>query len=313
MDATELLCPGDRVRPVRGLIAKKKCTFARNDGSVFPGELSGKTVNHPDGRPAFVVVSVWDMSETERRMMKQKAASMAIIGGGLAHDINNLLTSLLGNMEIAKTYLPSQEGSDDKVKLQPGNPGKVAKYINSSMDVVMEIRALAFRFADIAGYMVSKEECVELEPALGHLQDKMKKTADENHVNLEFAAGKDCAFLGDPIKSGEMLESFAVNGIEAMAESGGTLKITAWKKDKTVTIEISDTGRGIDEKAIGKIFDPYFSTKDRGTQKGMGLSLAVAHSLISMFGGDVGVRSTKGNGTVFTIHLPAAGQEDRNI
>jgi PAS domain S-box-containing protein len=330
MDASVFLPSEDKVRPVHGQIAKRVCTFIRKDGSTFSGELCGKVVNDHKGKPSFVVISVWDTTDRERSLMEQKAESATIVGSGLAHDINNMLGAVLGNVELAKSNVP-QHGMDH------ANPAKCLAYLSKAMESIMAIRGLTQMFNDISGFTVMRGERVDLEPIMGYLFDKIKDNAGKANVNLDFTGGKDCAFLGDPIKTLEMLEMFAVNAIEAMEGKGGILRIRVFKRNidaagapgdplspsrwarrdaqgrDSIMITVADTGKGMDEKTKRKIFDPYFSTKDRGSQKGMGLSLAVAHSLISIFKGDIKVNSAPGKGTTFWMRFPAAGQEDRNI
>jgi PAS domain S-box-containing protein len=329
MDASAFLPSEDKIRPVHSHIAKRVCTFIRKDGSTFPGELCGKVVNHQNGKPHFVVVSVWDTTVREKALMEQKAESTAIVGGGLAHDINNMLGAILGNVELARGNVPYSKNTQ-------ADPAKCLSYLAKAMKSIMEIRGLTQKFNDISGFTVMRDERVDLEFLMDHLFNKIKGRAEKANVKLNFMGGKDCAFLGDPIKTLEMLEIFAINAIEAMPK-GGILSIKVFKSKagstggssdplsismckrhlaqgtESVVITISDTGRGMDEKTKMKIFDPYFSTKDRGTQKGMGLSLAVAHSLIHIFKGDIGVISKPGKGTTFAMRFPAAGQENRNI
>jgi signal transduction histidine kinase len=90
-----------------------------------------------------------------------------------------------------------------------------------------------------------------------------------------------------------------LNAAEAMPE-GGRLEIKARGKDDLVTVEFTDTGGGIPESLVGKIFDPLFTTKPRG----VGLGLAVCKSIMEKHGGDIRVQSKEGEGTTFTVSLP---------
>jgi two-component system cell cycle sensor histidine kinase/response regulator CckA len=78
------------------------------------------------------------------------------------------------------------------------------------------------------------------------------------------------------------------------------------KDGKYVMISIQDHGKGIPEEDLPKLFDPYFSTKERGIQRGMGLGLSIAYSIVEKHGGDINIKSKMGNGTTVNINLPAS-------
>ena len=122
------------------------------------------------------------------------------------------------------------------------------------------------------------------------------------------------------------ISNVLVNAMEAMPQ-GGTITIQAENqvienKDKDsplplnegkyVRISIKDEGRGIPEEHLGRIFDPYFSTKERGVQKGMGLGLTTAYAVVEKHGGHIMVNSTTGVGTTVTIYLPAAEEKGKD-
>jgi signal transduction histidine kinase len=99
------------------------------------------------------------------------------------------------------------------------------------------------------------------------------------------------------------------NAVEAMKGSG-TLTIRTRKSDHCVEIDFSDTGPGIPEAILDKIFDPFFSTKDSTEGLGMGLGLAVSYGIVKNHRGDIQVTSLPGKGTTFTIRLPIPEEEE---
>ena len=105
----------------------------------------------------------------------------------------------------------------------------------------------------------------------------------------------------DPDRLNQVLLNLYLNAIDSM-ESGGDLKveISSDGKDRNVVIKVSDTGKGINRENLGKIFEPYFTTKSTGT----GLGLAIAHNIIEAMGGKITVESEKEAGTIFTVALP---------
>ena len=105
----------------------------------------------------------------------------------------------------------------------------------------------------------------------------------------------------DPDRINQILLNLYLNAIEAM-EPGGKLQIEIFDSDENsqLNIRVADTGKGIAEKDLPKIFDPYFTTKSSGT----GLGLAIAHNIVEAMGGTIEVKSEAGKGTAFTLRLP---------
>jgi PAS domain S-box-containing protein len=297
MDATMLLSDIGRIMPqANDPIVESMGHYRRKDGSSFPGEFCGKIIRDRKGEPSFMAISVWDITERERKYMKRKAESVSIVAGGIAHDINNLLGGVVGYMELVRETGTAQDGKSPKF----------SSYVDKALSSAMEISALIQRFSTISGFAVRRDERVRLDHAASQVEKRLGEMARAKKASLQAHAGSDCAMLGDQSKVEELLEILATNAIESLPEAGGKVSISAHRKLNMVTVTVSDTGKGIDEKIISKVFDPYFSTKPRGAQKGMGLSLAVAHSLVTLFRGDIGLQSKKGEGTTFIMTFPAA-------
>jgi signal transduction histidine kinase len=115
------------------------------------------------------------------------------------------------------------------------------------------------------------------------------------------------AVLADPSQVRQALASLVVNAYQAMAD-GGRLTITASQSAERIEVSITDTGPGIPEANLGKIFEPLFSTKARG----LGLGLPICRSLITANGGSVGVQTEPGKGCTFTVALPLAERTQRH-
>ena len=110
--------------------------------------------------------------------------------------------------------------------------------------------------------------------------------------------------LGDPEFLRSVFNNLFINAVQAMEKSGGRLniKITPDENDSLVRIDIADTGNGISEENVSKIFEPYFSTKETGT----GLGLAIVQKIVEIHHGTIEVESEMGEGTKFTVRLPNA-------
>lgn len=238
---------------------------------------------------------------TEKELLKvKKLESIAALSGGIAHDYNNLLTSIMGNISLAQTYLePNHE---------------VFALLDEAHYASMLAKDLTQKLITFSkgGAPIKKTASIS----------SLTKRATEfslsgSNVKYEFHIPDELWPVEiDETQIGQAMYNLVMNARDAM-NNGGTIKVAAenvnsadgiptLKKGKYVKISFEDEGAGIPEKHLEKIFDPYFSTKEMGAQKGMGLGLSICHSIIKGHGGDVSVESQEGVGATFSIYLPAS-------
>jgi len=236
----------------------------------------------------------------EELLRSRKLESLGILAGGIAHDFNNLLTVILGNISLAcryvdpekKAYKRLQEAEKATLRTKDltqqlltfSKGGEPVKKLLSIGDLVRESAGFVLRGSAVKGKSVIPDDLWSVE-------------ADEGQI-------------------GQVINNLLINADQAMPE-GGIIditceNITVHKNDglpvpegKYVKISIEDRGIGIAEEHLPKIFDPYFTTK----QKGSGLGLATTYSIIKKHGGYITVESRHGSGTTFRIYLPAFGGE----
>ncbi len=241
----------------------------------------------------------------ENELLKaQKLESVGELAGGIAHDFNNLLTVILGNICMM------EEG------VEPGS--EAASLIEAIRKAAMNARDLTqqlITFSD-GGAPVQKVESV-VKPLI----EAVRFSLSGSTIACEFDLANDSR----PVKLDEAQFRQAIGNIVSNAAAamtgGGTISVkvenssiteegepslAGLSKGEYVKISIRDRGVGIRPEHISKIFDPYFSTKERGWQKGMGLGLSTSYSIIRGHGGHIYVESELGVGTVFIIYLKAA-------
>jgi signal transduction histidine kinase len=127
--------------------------------------------------------------------------------------------------------------------------------------------------------------------------------ASQNGVQLDcHIADEECIILGDPIQLTRAVQNVIVNAIQAATDKHGKVVVNCREKDLYADIQVRDTGYGIAENEIGKIFDPYFTTKQG--KNGTGLGLYITKKVIDDHNGSIDVKSTLGEGTTFTLRLP---------
>ena len=249
-------------------------------------------------------VAVTDITERKRgeadRLILNKLESTGILAGGLAHDFNNLLTVVVLNIQMAQGLnLPDE---------------KLACFLRDAMEACGSASSLTAQLVTFAkgGAPVRK---ATLLPRL--IQESVRPALSGSNVRCEFSLSEDLwASEVDAGQIRQVIQAMGLNARQAMP-NGGVISVRAENvvlsgqeqlslaPGEYIRISIADTGTGIAKEVLPKIFDPYFSTKQKGDQKGMGLGLTICHAVVQKHGGAITVKSEVGVGTMFNIHLPA--------
>ncbi len=235
----------------------------------------------------------------EQEMQKiQKLESLGLLAGGLAHDFNNLLTSILGNVSLLKKQL----GAEHKSFSRLSDAEKAAKM---AADLTQQLLTFAKGGAPVkkpASILeIASEACAF---AMSGSNIKCFHTTPE----ALWSVGVDRGQIS------QVFNNLIINSIHAMPNGGAvhvdfenvavpTNNIASLKAGNYVKITFRDEGKGIPEKILAKIFEPYFTTKEGGT----GLGLATVLSIINRHEGNISVESKAGAGTIFTLYIPALG------
>ncbi len=272
----------------------------RKDQSLYDVEahiqrITFKTI------PAFVaiILDITERKQMEKELLKtQKLESVGILAGGIAHDFNNILTAILGNTELAIML----SGSDSKVN-------GILKNVESAS---LKARALTQQLLTFSkgGEPVKKTIVIS-----GILKEFVEFPLRGSNVKAEFdVSEKLWPIDADEGQINQVISNLAINAQQAMPQ-GGVLnvkavnlheqdleKIPSLKQKEYVKISFTDNGIGISNALLPKIFDPYFTTK----QKGSGLGLASSYSIVKNHGGLITVESELDVGASFHIYLPAS-------
>lgn len=285
--------------PVKNAIASGEPIILANhtiliakDGTEYQIADSGAPIRDAENNVFGAVLVFRDVTEkrrTEQELLKvKKLESLGVLAGGIAHDFNNLLTGLYGNLDLSRILLPADH--------------RAHKYLN----VAEKSMERAIRLTDQLLTFAKGGNPIKETVALG---DMLVETAEfslhGSQVKLQSNISPDLWLVAaDKGQISQVISNLVINAQQAMP-TGGTLTITAenvvWPDEKYVQIMIQDEGSGIPAKYLDKIFDPYFSTK----QKGSGLGLASSYSIIDKHNGRIQVDSQLNQGTTFTILLPA--------
>ncbi|WP_417834301.1 ATP-binding protein [Thalassospira xiamenensis] len=310
----ELILPEDRDEVARYL---SKAVMGMGKGGQIEARLQGsrgvaaqiylQRVAGRSGEAGALLLNFLDTTEQknleEQFAQSQKMQAVGQLAGGVAHDFNNLLTAMIGFCDL----LLSRHG--------PGDP---------SFADIMQIKQNANRAANLVRQLLAFSRRQTLQPkiinitdALAEMSNLLRRLIGEK-IDLKVSHGRDIGLVKvDPGQLDQVIINLVVNARDAMAANGGTLTVQTGTEivDEArntgtelippgdyIRIEVSDTGIGIPKDNLTRIFEPFFSTKQRG--EGTGLGLSTVYGIVKQTGGFVAVQSEPGVGTTFTIYLP---------
>ncbi len=288
--------------------------FRHKNGSYHWISVRGEMLDDTDGNPSSMMGCHIDITESknlqEKLLQAQKIESIGTLAGGIAHDFNNILNSMLGHIYMAKKKLSGN-----------GNAAGHLDFLETSANYATELVQQILTF--------SREGKQELKPTLvGPIIKEvanMLKISLPASINIQQKINPAGPVMADPTQIYQILMNLCTNACHAMLESGGILEIEfselnidseftiqcpALSEGPHVLLAVRDSGHGIDPLIINKIFEPYFTTKDK--EKGTGLGLSVVHGIVRNCGGTVTVSSELSRGTTFQVYIPVIQNKSNN-
>ena len=275
------------------------------DGRTIDVETRTYPLKDDSGMVSSVILTITDITERfrmdEKARSAQKLESVGILAGGIAHDFNNLLAGILGSVSLAR------------MTAEPGS--KTDSLLQTAEDACHHATELSHRLLTFAKGGDPLKRTTTIRQIL---RDAVMLALSGSNVSLKVSFADNLAAVDvDENQMRQVFNNVSINAKEAMPE-GGTLMVSARNVELAarqrpglaaghyVRIEFHDTGTGIPPEIIGRIFDPYFTTKGLSARKGQGLGLTICHSIVQKHGGSIDVDSVVGQGTTLTIHLPIA-------
>ena len=238
----------------------------------------------------------------------QKMEAIGTLTSGIAHDLNNILAAIMGFTEMA--LLETSKRTKQHYRLE-----QVLEAGQRLKDLVQQI--LAFNSPHPLEKQVVRVSDV-IRDALKLIRASLPSTI-EIQEHFESLNG---AVLADPTQIHQIVMNLSSNAAHAMNDNGGVLKVSVGegylnsnkpilfpdaKEGPCVKLSVSDTGAGMDKSTVERIFDPYYTTKDKSI--GTGLGLATVHGIVKSFGGSIDVASRPGKGSTFDVFLPKVDYE----
>lgn len=289
--------------------------FVCKSGEMIDVLLTARVETDAEGRPRTAMACMRDVTaqkraEAQRASLEHrlreshKMEALGQLAGGVAHDFNNILTAIIGNVEL----LFDQAATGRSL----GKPDTFAR------NCLEQIRAAAQRatiltrqLLTFSDHEVRAPRIIDLSAAVRDAHAFVRQLLDERYlIELECAPGV-FSVRADPEQIHEIIMNLALNATEAMPD-GGTLRITLAPVDEhgqasatrtdRARLSLSDTGRGIAPDVLPRVFEPFFTTKPGG--RGTGLGLSTVFGIVKKFGGQIQLDSHPGRGTTVHIDLP---------
>jgi PAS domain S-box-containing protein len=313
-----LLPPDDRARQVsalnqyltnaRGPLAGRQLELRglKVDGSDFPVELTVARI----GSDSRAVLTGFVRDITERRALEeqlrqsQKLEAIGRLAGGVAHDFNNILMSIMGAADLLLMQLRPDDSARDEATEIKESVGRGAGLTRQLLAFSRRqaTRPRLFALGDIVGGM-----------------DTMLRRLIGPEIDFEIAsAPQPVQVVADSGQVEQVVMNLVINSRDAMPEGGRlVIRVDEVELDETAVrgfvegqpgryarLSVTDTGTGMDERTRARLFEPFFTTKEQG--KGTGLGLSIVYGIVKQNGGYITVTTERGRGTTFLIYLPIA-------
>ncbi len=302
---------GQPVDPHRSKTIEQEI-LCKNGGTLWL-EVTATFTRDEEGKPTGMLMAGRDISmrkkaEQEKRKLEeqlvqaQKMETVGRLAGGVAHDFNNMLSVILGYVDLAKLRLAKQHPVLKDI-------AEIEKAAVRSRDITTQLLAFSRK-------QVIEPKIIDLNDLVAHTEKALIRLIGED-IELKVLTEKHLwAILFDPSQIEQILINLAVNARDAMPDGGKlTIETTNLVLDdfycknhvdsrpgSYVRLTVSDNGTGMDKDTLEHIFEPFFTTKDVG--KGTGLGLATVYGIVKQNNGFINVYSEPANGTTFSIYLP---------
>ena len=322
-DAFALIAPEDRERALDGMrrtfevgAIRTEYLGLRKDGSRIPIELSASAIRGADGEPYAFIGVTRDVSERKKaeedRLLleeqvrhAQKMESLGMLAGGIAHDFNNLLMAIMGNASLAQIALKDGSAAHEYVE-------QIALAASRASDLTRQL----LTFAGKGERDLETIDLSEVIREIGTLLAVNIPTSVDVRMDLEEGA----AVHGDAGQLRQVAMNLITNAAEALGQARGSIVVRTktlevdrellrsclahggMEPGRCVSLEVLDTGAGMDAETEARIFDPFFTTKPDGK----GLGLATLLSIVHGHRGAVRIQSEVGRGTTFQVLFPAS-------
>lgn len=302
---TDQFCPGcPLLDTMHDCKAGENKTYYERQGKIF--FRSCASIDDEAGQPKYFIVIATDITAQKRLeeelFQAQKMEAIGTLAGGIAHDFNNLLAAILGYAELIRQGLQAGTATVDDIQQIIAAGRRAGALVQQILD---------FSYKTV-------RQLQPVQPALIVREVlQLLRAGLPAGIEIQENIDPDCGMiLADPTKFYQVVMNLCTNAFQAMKEENGILRVTLERRERSgaetrkdsvaavpcIVLSISDTGCGMSPETMAHIFDPFFSTKEKG--KGTGLGLSVVHGIVRGYQGSIDVQSSPGKGSIFRVQIP---------
>lgn len=282
----------------KGFIKNVLVEGLTKSGQAIVIDITQTAISNSDGKvigSSAIIRDITAQKRAEQRIIHQeKMLELGELAGILAHEIKNPLNSMAINSEILRDNFQNLPASTWKL---------LDKHLNVVMSEVRRLNEVMERFLDFTRPIEGTYQKVELKKILTHVVELLSGEAKRSKIDVQFTADPKLPLVeGVRDHLTQVFLNLILNAFQALPQGGKVRIQLKAKKRNNIKVLISDTGVGISKEHGNRIFDLYFSTKEKGS----GLGLSLVKRLVIAHGGKISFRSKLGHGTTFSVIFPAA-------
>lgn len=255
-------------------------------------QVSASRMRAVGGRILGAVITIEDLSEvkslTDQLIRADRLAAMGQLTAGVAHEVRNPLGVIRASVQLI-----------EDARRDPSRAAEAIRVIKQEIDRLDRVIKALLDFGRPSAPVMAP---VELPGVLDDVMLFTRKFADRANVTIEVDHGSEpIVVFGDADQLKQVFLNLVTNAVQVMGEDGGRIAVGTVLDDGFVRVSVSDDGPGVPPAELGRVFDPFYSRREDGT----GLGLTIVHRIVDEHDGHIEVRSAPGEGTVFTVVLPA--------
>ena len=227
---------------------------------------------------------------------KDRLSTLGELSAILAHEMKNPMNSIIINLETLRSTVLDLTKSDPS----SASAGRAQRYVDAIEGEIRRLDKVLRNFLDFANPSESTKVRFKINPVIQNLLDFLALEFKQSRIEVRSHLSEETpAMFGSPDQLRQALLNLLLNALQAMPQ-GGTLTVSTAASSNTLKVSVADTGLGIDPTTKDKIFDPYFTTKEKGS----GLGLTIVRRVIRDHGGEIKVKSELSKGTEFELLIP---------
>ncbi len=295
-------CPVRRVFAT-GQVQKAIVSRTVDGGRQQTVEIHASPIRGPDGAVSQAVEVRRDISD--RRQMEatlaqsERLSALGLLASGLSHEINNPLAAILTTVEGLQRRLQRDPG------VSPASAAGLHRTLGRIASAVQRGRTITHRLLSVARPDGDARSLVNVNEVIRELVLMLGQVTRRAQVKVELDLdGRLPPLRGDESRLGQVLMNLALNAIQAMHPEGGEIRIRTRSEGAAIHVELEDTGPGIPQESLARIYEPFYTTKPAG--QGTGLGLFITHRIVSEMGGTIQAKSQVGRGSRFALRFPGS-------